>query len=140
MSLFLILFFISLFSITLMISRKLILLNKMGANNNTIIAKEFIFEVPNFKETRLFLSRNLRKYGYLLFVYIIKIYIKSLNFVKYIYKKLKVKILSKIESISSKKSKNQNNGEASNFLKKISEYKNKIKRIKSKIEEENSKN
>ena len=49
MSLFLILFFISLFSITLMISRKLILLNKMGANNNTIIAKEFIFEVPNFK-------------------------------------------------------------------------------------------
>ena len=81
----------------------------MGANNNTIIAKEFIFEVPNFKETRLFLSRNLRKYGYLLFVYIIKIYIKSLNFVKYIYKKLKVKILSKIESISGKKSKNQNN-------------------------------
>ena len=123
-----------------MISRKLILLNKMGTNNNSINIKEFVFEIPNFKNTRLSLSKNLKKYSYLLFVYIIKIYIKSLNFIKSQYKKLKIKILTKIKSISNEKgeiNKNQNNGEVSNFLKKISEYKNKIKRIKNKIEKEN---
>ena len=128
MHIIVILFFLSLFGIILMISKKIILLRK----NELITENSFSVQIPNLQEIGHLTVKNSRKYGYILLVKSVRSYVLSINFLKKEYIKIKNSTKKyiphkKFKSIEKKDSK---------FLKVISDYKHKIKRIKEKIEEE----
>jgi len=128
MYILLILFFASLFSIILMIGRKLITLKQEQVLNQ----EEVLFELPYLKEVKHITVTNVRKHGYALLVAILRFYIRGTNFSKSQYEKLKIKI-------KNMHNRNQINGEKkeiSKFLKIIGEYKHKIREIKHKIKKE----
>lgn len=137
MSIFLILFFIALLSISFMIVRKLFVLKKLGLNNREFGDEDFVFIVPDLEEIGGVASKNLKKVGYVALVSTIRVYMISSNLLKKKYADIKEKV---------REIKNKNNigpkvvdpeiKEASKFLKVVGEYKTKIKRIKRKIKEE----
>ena len=126
----LILFFGSLLGISFMIGRKLLMLQ-----NGQIFEKDETFlKVPYLEELKRKTIKNAKKHGYAGLVATIRFYIKSMNLIKNKYKEVKIRI----KSIHSKKSNNgvEDKQEISKFLKIISEYKHKIRKIKHKIMEE----
>jgi len=128
MYILLILFFASLFSIILLIGRKLITLKQEQILNQ----EEVLFELPYLKEVKHITVTNVRKHGYALLVAILRFYIRGTNFSKSQYEKVKIKI-------TNMHNRNQINGEKkeiSKFLKIIGDYKNKIREIKHKIKKE----
>ncbi len=131
MNIFLILFFIALFGITIMIVRKYFTIKHLEIKNNPDLDLEF--EVPELEELQKFFSKRIKRYGYVILVLIIKLYILSSNFVKEksisLYKKIKKRIFKH-------KTKTETNKETSPFIKTIKDYKKKIKRITNKIKEE----
>jgi len=135
MSLPLILFFVSLAGITILIGKKLVLLKK--AQNQNIIIEENSFKMPDIEEVRHVTTKHIRKFGYVALVLTLRSYIRSSNFLKktsrQVYEKAKDKLnKSKDRFIGDSKDKR----EVSKFLKMISEYKQKINKIKHKIKEE----
>ncbi|OGI63357.1 hypothetical protein A2818_01445 [Candidatus Nomurabacteria bacterium RIFCSPHIGHO2_01_FULL_40_12] len=128
MSLILIPFFISLIGIVIMIGRKLALVQ-----NGKIIEKEYIHPfVPDFQKMKYVILESLEKYGHLSLVAILRSYIKITNFVKYQYEEIKIKIQNRRKE----KILNGEIKETSKFLKMISDYKHKIRKIKHSIHEE----
>ncbi len=124
-----ILFFISLIGITVMVGRKLFLL-KEGQNQH---GEEFSFDVLEFIDIKYALLRNIKRYGYKALVVIIRLSIKSSKILKQAGHQIKNqtdKILMRFVKREEKEKK------VSNFLKMVSEYKHKIKRIKHQIKEE----
>ncbi len=128
MHIIIILFFLSLLGIIVMIGKKIVLLrnNKLTTENN------FSIQIPNLQEIGHLTVKNSRKYGYILLVKSVRSYVLSVNFLKNKYLEIKKSTKKyipnkKLKSIEKKDSK---------FLKVISDYKHKIKRIKDKIEEE----
>lgn len=99
---------------------------------------EFPWKIPETHEVKHVASKNLRKYGYIILVILIRSYIKSSNYLKDRYGKVKTKV---IENIDKRFNKNDTGEpkEASRFLKMVSEYKDKVKEIKQKIKEEETK-
>jgi mannitol-specific phosphotransferase system IIBC component len=93
------------------------------------------FEVPDLEEVKDFTKKKVRKYSYATLVSGIKLYIIGSNLlkkkVKKIYKKVEKKLLKK-----KIKTDNEIVRESSKFLKTIVEYKDKVKRIKDRIKEE----
>ena len=91
--------------------------------------------VPDIQKIKFLINRNIKKYGYLSLVLIIRSYIKLTKLVKVNYETTKDKIKQKLI-----KNTNSENGmkkqEVSGFLKMISEYKDKIGHIKHKIKKE----
>lgn len=120
-------FFISLFSITFMIGRKLVLLK----NGNITELETQEFEFPNLKELRHSTIQNLKKYGKIALIVIIRSYLRSKNFLKNKYQILKIEV-KKIH----RKRNAEGKTEVSKFLKTMSEYKQKIREIKHQIKEE----
>ena len=124
----LILFFASLFSIIIMIGKKLAALENEQALNQ----EEVLFEVPYLKEIKNVTAKNVKKHGYAGLVTILRFYIRFTNFLKDKYKEIKIKI-------ENKNNENHANGgkkEISKFLKIIGDYKEKIRNIKHKIKRE----
>ncbi|MEK7564367.1 MAG: hypothetical protein AAB510_02255 [Patescibacteria group bacterium] len=123
----LIIFFVSLVSIMGMLGRKLILLR-----NGRIQIEEIVnFELDYFKDIRGVLLRKLRRYEHISLIILLKIYVKSINFLKIKYTETKSKII-KNHILGEKK-------EISKFLRAIGDYKKRINTIKHRItEEENS--
>lgn len=124
----LILFFTSLFSIIVMITRKLPYISMEGA------AKEQIpFELPYLKEIRENTVRNVKKHGYATLVITIRWYLRGANFLKTNYEsaKRRVRRFSRSENAGEKK-------EISKFLRTVGEYKQKIRDIKHRISKEES--
>ena len=123
------LFLISFITIIIIFGRKLSLIQSQNIN---IVEKEHTtLKIPYVLEIKQITVERLKKYGYLILVTTIRIYFRSLNLLKRKYKELKTKIdSSKGEAPSVKKQ------EVSGFLKGISDYKNKIRKIKHDIKEE----
>lgn len=120
-------FFISLFSITFMVGRKLVLLR----NSDTATLETQEFEFPNLKELKHNTTQNFKKCGKIALIVIIRSYLRSKNFLKNKYQILKIKV-RKIH----RKRNAEGKTEVSKFLKTMSEYKQKIREIKHQIKEE----
>ncbi len=134
----LILFFGSLLGMTLMIGRKVMALQT--EDNRKLHLDGFVFEIPHLDSFQEATTKELKKYGYATLVMTLKAYVKSTNMLKEQYKDL----ITLLEN-----AKNRNIPEnqlkavedkASSFLGMITEYKNKIRKIKHRIAEEESRN
>jgi len=113
-----------------MIGRKLLVLQN---GQTTFQDKAEIFLKPQYLETLKYSTiKATKKYSYLGLVMIIRIYFRSMNFLKDRYQMAK----TKIKNIYHKNQNNDGKKEVSKFLKMISEYKQKIRAIKHKIKEE----
>lgn len=130
MTILLILFFGSLFGISFMIERKLLMLQ----NGQVLDRDETFLKTPYLEELKHKTVKNIKKHGYTGLVATIRFYIRSTNFVKNKYDEAR----TAIKNIHPKKSNNGtgDNQEISKFLKIISEYKHKIREIKHRINEE----
>ena len=118
----------SLFSIIIMIGRKLFLLQNRQISSNT----EILFEVSHLEKVKLFTIKNIKKYGHILLVETLRLYIRFSNFLKNKYQEIKIKIRNR----NKKNNLNSEKREISKFLKTIGDYKNKIREIKHKIKKE----
>lgn len=131
-----ILFFISLVAIAFIIGRRLFILRReqKEIGDVEIEYNEYLFEIPNIHTLKSLAIVNTKKVGYFMAVLSIKYYMKSSNFLKkqsvLLYKKIKEKINKKSDSPI------QVEKPASNFLKTVKEYKQKIDRIKHKVKRE----
>ena len=124
----LILFFGSLLSITFMIGRKLIILQggQVTHGSEAVLSASYLEEL---KQTTV---KNIRKYSYFGLVSVIRFYFRFSNLLKKRYEEARVKV----KNLRGKKLTNEEKREVSGFLKMISEYKHKIRKIKSQIKEE----
>jgi hypothetical protein len=122
------LFFLSLFGIILMISRKLLVIQ-----NTQVLNKEKIpLKIQFLEEWKYLTVKNIKKHGYAGLVATIRFYVLSVNFLKNKYEEVKIKV----KNIRGKKLNTEEKREVSSFLKMISEYKQKIREIKKKVKEE----
>ncbi|MDD5721182.1 MAG: hypothetical protein PHT16_01905 [Candidatus Pacebacteria bacterium] len=134
MYLILILFFGSFIGITFMIGKKLLMLQsgQISYNDN----EETFLKAQYFEELKHSAVKTIKKHRYTGLVTIVRIYVRSSNFIKNKYEQVKIKIkeiyCKKIRSNSVIKEKQ----EVPKFLKIISEYKQKIREIRHKIREE----
>ncbi len=131
---FIILFFVSLLAIILMIGRKFFLLKNTGVHHIHRNAENFLSEILDFDKIKDLTIKNSKKIIHTLIWLILRIYILSLNFINKKRKELALKIKSYLNKnnhpeIEGKK-------EVSKYMKVISEYRQKIKKMKNKIEEE----
>ena len=133
MALLISLFLISLAGLAVMFSRKLALLKNQDAAS---LEKEHPpLEIPYVVEIRHLTVRKIKKYGYVGLVTVIRLYFRSTNILKAKDKKLK----EKIENLHKHEIKNgSEKQEVNRFLKIISDYKHKIRKIKHQIQEEES--
>lgn len=121
------LFFVSLLGISFMIGRKLLVLQ-----DGQILTEEEILQTPILEEWKHSTVTNVKKHGYNLLVIIIRLYVRSSNFIKNKYQEFK----TKLQNINSSNTISEDKQEISKFLKVISDYKHKIRKIKQKIKEE----
>lgn len=124
----LILFFASLFGIAIMIGRKLVLLR----NGQAQFKEETFFRAEFLDEWKYLIIKNIKKYGYIGLVAMIRFYIRFSNFLRNKYQEIKIII----KNMRGKKLNEDEKREVNRFLKIISEYKHKIREIKHKIKEE----
>jgi len=124
----LILFFASLFSIIVIIVRKLIRLEHEQILNQ----EEVLFELPYLKEVKNITVQGAKKHGYAFLVATLRFYIRGTNFLKSQSEKAKIKI----KNIHNRNQINGEKKEISKFLKIIGDYKHKIREIKHKIKKE----
>lgn len=126
------LFLGSLAGIIFMVGKKLI----MVQDGQVLVPNkaEFFLNTEYLKEFKRTAIKNTKKHGYLLLVEIIRSYFRSVNFLKNKYSELKNKIkeLYQRRQAHTHGEKRKENS----FLKVISEYKDKIKKIKEQVEKE----
>ena len=127
----LILFFGSLFAIIIMIQRKLVLLE----NGEAVVSNKIPFEIPHIEKVKDAVVENFKKYEHLALVMVVKSYVYIAGLLKTGWIALKTKIK---ERLNRNKNNQGTDGEqsANKFLKKISDYKHRIREIKHKIKEE----
>jgi hypothetical protein len=130
MTFILILFFASLFSIAFMIGRKLIMLQ--NGQIQILNKEEASAKTPYFEELKYVTVKKLKVAGHKSLVETIRFYIKSSNLLKNKYQDVKMRV----KSISKKDIREAEKKEISKFLKVISEYKRKIRKIKEKVKKE----
>ncbi|MEK7588913.1 MAG: hypothetical protein AAB438_03790 [Patescibacteria group bacterium] len=113
-----------------MFERRLALLKSQGAHE--IEKKHSTLGVPYVLEIKDITIKGVKKVGYVSIVTTIRLYFRSLNFLKYRYEKLKAitkKVNGEVKNGTEKK-------DVSKFLKVVSDYKHKIRKIKHQIQEE----
>lgn len=94
---------------------------------------DFMVEVPDLAEVKTILHKKSRRYGYIALVVTIRAYVLTSHALKQKSETLWQLIKRKL----AKRNKEKTHVEAENkFLTRISEYKNRIRRIKEKIKEE----
>ncbi|MFA6353756.1 MAG: hypothetical protein WCW93_02380 [Candidatus Paceibacterota bacterium] len=128
----LILFFGSFFGITFMIGNKLLMLQngQIKYEENT----ETFLKAQHLEELKHSVIKTIKKHSYAGLVTTIRLYFRGIFFIKNKYQKIKIKIKDIYRKNPIKDFENKQ--EISKFLKIISEYKQKIRAIKHKIEEE----
>ncbi len=118
-----------------MIGRKVFALR--GVQNKNTAEHSFEIDVPDFDKIRHLVGGKIKKHGYNTLVTSMRLYILSSHFSKKTSKKLYAKAKNKLS-----RKRNHPVGDlgeqkgASGFLKRISEYKGKIRNIKHRIKEE----
>jgi len=125
----LILFFGSLFGIIFMVGRKLIVLQ-----NGKLVHHEAILKDSYLEEWKDSLIKNSKRYGYLGLVASVRFYVYSASFLKRKYTVAKTKITHVVNKRFKKNGVQKR--EVNGFLKMISEYKHKIRKIRHQIKEE----
>lgn len=112
-----------------MIGRKL-----MVMQDGAMVHHENIFKDSYLEDLKRSLIKNSKKYSYIGVVATVRFYVHSTNFLKNKYGEVKIKI----KELYQKKSKKEvtEKREVSGFLKMISEYKHKLRKIKKQIKEE----
>lgn len=127
----LILFFGSLLGITFMIGRKLIILQNGQFFHHR---EETFYKKEHLEEWKNSIVQNIKSYSYKGLVGTIRLYVRLINFLNKKYQETKIKLKERRER---KLSENGNGKvEPNKFLKIISEYKHKIRKIKHQIKEE----
>ena len=124
------LFFASLFSIMIMLGRKLAKLEREQVFNH----QEVLFELPYLKEIKQLTIEGIKKHGYAGLVKVLRFHIQFSNFLKGKYEKAKIKI--KNIHVQNTNGDSLGKKEVSKFLKIIGDYKQKIREIKHKIKRE----
>ena len=134
MPIILTLFFLSLSGIIYMIGNKLIVLQKEGLE----VGEHVKINTPDLQDIKVIVVKNTKKYSFILLVLTLRFSVKSTHFIKTKSKEIKEKIIIKIKKITTSKKHGtpEQQKEISGFLKTISDYKKKVKRIKHKIKEE----
>lgn len=127
MYLLLFLFFGALLGILFMIGRKLALLDE-----NQEKKEDLLLDIPYIEEWKNLSAKSIKRITYESVVFVIRVYVKSSNFLKNKYRKIKELAEKKI----GKKITDKDKREISKFLKTISDYKRKAREIKHKIVEE----
>jgi hypothetical protein len=134
MQIAIIILIISFLGMTVMIGRKLVLLRKghieLGANGSNIL-------LTDIEKIKSFGQKNLKRYGYFALFSVLRSYIRTVNSLK----KQGIQLAKKIENKLLKNKKgvvgeNAEKREVSKYLKIISEYQEKIRKMKKKIQEE----
>lgn len=125
---FLILFFLSLFGIAFMISRKLLVLGDAPIEQR----EEILLEIPYIEEWKHLTVKGVKRHSYLALVATIRLYVRSSNFIKDKYEKILTEIENKRKEHIIKRGKK----EVSRFLKTVSDYKRKVREIKHRVAEE----
>ena len=115
---------------TIMFGRKLALVRNGSTEK---IERENIVITPYLIEVKHITIKKIKKYSYVGLVTTIRLYFRSSNLLKTKYEELKTKIKN---SNIVKNREGINEKEVSGFLKTVSEYKNKIRKIKHQIKEE----
>ena len=116
-----------------MMWRKLILIRSGEISN----AGETLLQVPYIEEAKHLTIKNIKRYAYITLVAIIRLSVRSENFFKLKYQNLKDKIRNiKMNKKGHLNGNPENKQEVNKFLKMVSEYKQKIRKIKHKIKEE----
>ena len=136
MSALLILFFASLIGITVMIGKKLFLLRK----EPQMFEEKVFIRTPHLREIRHIVIKKSREYGYIALVETIRFSIRSSKLLKRKYEELKNKLSSKMARKRSALEEENKEKEVSGFLKMISEYKQKIRKIRDQVAEEEKEN
>lgn len=127
------LFFISIAGLVLMIGRKLYLVR----NGEVGGGKHFHFFVFDLIRVRQLAKNGVRRYGYIMLVFILRSNVKISNMVKLQFEKAVLNIENMLTRKSrSSSGENQKPAEVSGFLKMVSEYKRKVRRIKNRISTE----
>ena len=125
-----ILFFGSLFSISFMIGRKLVMLQ--NGQIQIVSTPEDSFKTPYLKGLKHVTVKKLKVAGHTSLVETIRFYVKSSNLLKNKYQDAKIRV----KSIRKKNMEETEKKEISRFLKVISDYKRKIRKIKEKVKKE----
>lgn len=131
----LLLFFISLISIVILVTRKVFVLNNSGELYKSKDI-ELEFDLPDLDEVKEFTSKRFKKYGFMVLVGSIRIYVLSSNATKKGAKYLYNKTEQRVKKLLGHKAKITEKKEVSGFIKTISDYKKKITKITHKIKEE----
>jgi len=118
-----------------MIGRKLFLLRK----NPTIFEDRILVEYPNLNELRHIVIKKSSEYGYIILVEIIRFSIRTSKALRHHYKTTKKRVHKIINKRHVQKEESTPK-DVSSFLKKVSEYKRKIKKIKNQVIEEEKEN
>jgi len=126
----LILFFGSLAGITFMIGRKYMVMQEGG-----VVHHENLFKDSYLEDLKRTLIKNSKRYSYVGLVVIVRFYVHSANFLKKKYEEAKIKI-KEVYQRKVKKDVVVEKREVSGFLKMISDYKHKIRKIRRQIKEE----
>src|SRR3989338_7680670 len=132
MTIFLILFFISLVGVAVMLGRRLMLL-RAGAME---VNRELGSLLPDWEKVRELTERHTKRYGYLATVAVIRFYVRSSNVARARSKEIAGKLMNLLN-----KNKNGNGQgavpqEPNKFLKMDAEYKHKILQLNNKTREE----
>jgi hypothetical protein len=131
MAIILTLLFLSVAGIIFMIGNKLIMLQE----GKVVTQDAFPFRIPEAHELRKITKKSTRKYGFIALVIILRLYVLASHFLKVQFTKLGKFLSRKINKILAGKHKDEPK-EVSAFLKRMSDYKNKVRQIKDKIKEQ----
>jgi len=115
-----------------MIGRKLLILEDVRG----VTHEEIFLEIPYMEKWKDLTVHNIKRHSYLALVATIRLYVRSSNFIKNKYEKILTEIENKRKEHIIKRSKK----EVSRFLKTVSDYKSKIRKIKQKVKEEEERN
>ncbi|MFZ3011971.1 MAG: hypothetical protein WA060_03190 [Minisyncoccia bacterium] len=111
-----------------MIGRRLLVLQDAQGETQ----EELFLEIPYVEEWKHLTIKNVKKHSYSGLVTVIRLYVRSSNFIKNKYEKIITEIDKKRKEHIIKRSKK----EVSRFLKTVSDYKHKIREIKHRVVEE----
>ena len=132
MTVFLILFFISLAGVAVMLGRRLMLL-RAGAME---VNKELGPLLPDWEKVRGLVEGYAKRYGYWATVAVIRFYVRSSNVARAKSKEITDKLMSLLNKNKNGNGEGAAPKEPNKFLKMVADYKHKIRHIKHRIKEE----
>ena len=119
----------SLVSLATLIGRKFVILKK---NGGVELFPEARFELPYLDEVKNGMKGGIKRFENLALVFILRLYIRSANFVRSKYKEIKKGIRRKLK----KQEEDGKPQEVSKFLQMIENYKDKVDEMKEQIQKE----